>query len=133
MAYNSVAVSYHGVSLPHLCSSRKLPSPQKENPRGVGSHSHPLLPAPGNHSPLSVPMHSPALDIPYQWAHATCVAFSVWLLLLSVSLRLACLAMCVSASSLLSLNNLPQRGRTVFTLFIHPLMDIWVVPLLVSE
>ena len=39
IAYKSVAVSYHGVSLPHLCSSRTLPSPQKENPRGISSHS----------------------------------------------------------------------------------------------
>ena len=106
--------------------------PKRKTPEVLAVTPHPLLPAPGNQNPLSVPMHLPVLDISYKWVHTTCSLFCLASFTQRVfKVHLPCTVCQYFVPFIADWSSIVWKDHIYF---MHSsLMDIWVVPLLVNS
>ena len=130
--YNSVGF-FH--ILPELCNYHHylvleyfIPRNQK-NPMPVGNPSlsiPPLPPASSTSNLLTVAMDLPIADISQKWNHAT-RAFVSSFFRSARCFQDSCMLYTSLLHSFLCPSNIPLHGYLTFYLFIHQLIDIWIV------
>ena len=108
-----------------LSNFRTLSLPQKETlyPLAVILHSTNLL---------SFFMNLPILGITYQWEHIICgflclASFTLSTMFSKFIHVLACISTSFLYMYIIYIFNVPLYSNTTFCLFIHQLIDIWVV------